>query len=202
MIQSKPILNPFTTHRLATYIFTTLGRADAMGLLPLNEPIKTMDLPSMRQVLGHIQKAGIGKAIQFTDQDNGAELENAFERLNLALEESPAPEFEWERLSGILGIDLLSRLLGTAVASIRRYRSATRTTPDDVAGRLHLLSLTVGDLSGGYNEAGIRQWFDRKRVQLGGKSPAELLGKTWAADDENARKVRELARSLTAAAAT
>lgn len=172
-----------------------------MGLLPVEEAFKTMDLSLMQQVLGYIHRAGIGRAIQLTDQDNGAALESAFERLNLALEESPAPQFEWERLSGILGIDLLSRLLGTAVASIRRYRSASRTTPDDVASRLHLLTLTVGDLSGAYNEAGIRQWFDRKRVQLDGKSPAELLGKSWSPDSPNALKVRDLARSLTASAA-
>ncbi len=202
MNQIKSIPNPFATQKLNRYAYTTVGRADAMGLLPLDEPIENLDLPSMLQILSHIHRAGIGKAIDFTFSDTGVALENAFERLNMALEESPAPEFEWERLCGILGMDLLSRLLGTAVGSIRRYRRASRTTPDDLAARLHLLSLTVGDLGGAYNEAGIRQWFDRKRVQLGGKSPAELLGKSWLASDPEAIKVRDLAGALTGAAAS
>jgi hypothetical protein len=169
-----------------------------MGLLP--EDVETMDFRSMEQVLKYIHRAGIGKGIQLTTHDIDA-LESTFQLLNMALEESPVPEFEWERLTGILGIDLLARLLGTSAVSIRRYKVASRTTPDEVAARLHFLALTVGDLGGAYNEAGIRQWFDRKRVQLGGHSPAELLGKSWTVDGPDAIAVRDLARALTASSA-
>jgi uncharacterized protein (DUF2384 family) len=80
-----------------------------------------------------------------------------------------------DRLTELLGPDLLSRLLGVSTSSIRRYKLAARTTPDDVAERLHFLSLIVGDVSGAYNEIGIRQWFERKRVQLDGRTPVDLL---------------------------
>lgn len=202
MIQIATTHNPFDNLKLASQAFTTLGRADAMGLLPLHEEIDTMSLASLRTVLSYIQRAGIGKAIQIAPDTGDAGLANMLERLNAALEESPAPQFEWERLSGILGVDLLSRLLGVAVASIRRYRSAVRTTPDDVAARLHWLTLIAGDLGGAYNEAGIRQWFDRKRAQLGGKSPAEVFGKSWAAGDSGSVAVRDLARALACSPAT
>jgi hypothetical protein len=37
---------------------------------------------------------------------------------------------------------------------------------------VHFLSLIVGDLTGAYNEIGIRQWFERKReIWLSGMIP-------------------------------
>ncbi len=198
MIQIKSTQDPFTSVKLGASVLTTMGRADAMGLLPQDENIETLDLASVQTIINHIHRAGIGKAIHLTAADNDAALETIFQRLNQALEESPAPEFEWERLTEILGLDLLARLLGTAVPSIRRYKAGSRVTPDGVANRLHLLTLVVGDLSGAYNEAGIRQWFDRRRAQLGGKSPAELLAQPWVPDDPRSAQVRDLARALAA----
>jgi len=122
--------------------------------------------------------------------------------LNLALEESPVPEFEWDRLSEVLGLELLARLLGISGSSIRRYRANARTTPDDVAGRLHFLSLVVGDLSGAYNEMGIRQWFERKRAQLDGSAPLDMLKGKWNPSRPSPRRVKDLARALMASPAT
>jgi hypothetical protein len=53
-----------------------------------------------------------------------------------------SPEFEWDRLTEVLGLDLLSRLLGISSSGIRRYRASARFTPDEVAAQLHLLSLS------------------------------------------------------------
>jgi len=92
---------PFTSPRLAFQAITALGRADAMGLLPEGERIETLDLASLRKVVHHIHRAGIARTIQlnlaedFTTSGEG--LERALEHLNTALEESPAPEFEWKR---------------------------------------------------------------------------------------------------------
>jgi len=122
--------------------------------------------------------------------------------LNTALEESPAPEHEWNRLAEVLGIDPLARLLRISLTSARRYRAAARSTPDDVADRRHFLTLVVGDLRGSYNDIGIRQWFHRKRVQLGGRAPAELLKSPWNPGGSGPSRVRELARSLAASPAT
>lgn len=97
---------------------------------------------------------------------------------------------------------MVARLLGISPASVRRYARVVRSTPDDVAARLHWLALTVGDLASAYNEIGIRQWFDRKRVQLGGRSPAQLLSGEWKPDDPGPQQVRALADALTGSPAT
>jgi hypothetical protein len=206
MIQIDSARAPFNSPRVAFQAITAVGRADAMGLLPADELIATLDLPSFRKMLRHIHRAGIARIIQLTLLDDGANsgpgLERILEHLNTALEESPAPEFEWKRLTDVLGLELLSRLLGISASSVRRYKAAARTTPDEVAERLHFLSLTVGDLSGAYNEIGIRQWFDRKRAQLGGHAPADFLKGRWKPGQVGPRQVQDLGRALVASPAT
>lgn len=102
----------------------------------------------------------------------------------------------------VLGLELLSRLLGISGSSIRRYKAAARSTPDDVAEKLHFLSLIVGDLAGAYNEIGIRQWFERKRAQLDGRTPLEWLKARWKPTQPGPRRVQDLARALVASPAT
>jgi len=201
MIQIESVSSPFISPGVVFQAITALGRADAMGLLPAHERIESLDLPSFRKVVRHIRGAGIARTLPLELSD-GVGLERTLERLNIALEESPVPEFEWNRLVEVLGLPLLPRLLGISAISARRYKAAARATPDDVAGRLHFLSLTVGDLSGAYNEMGIRQWFDRKRVQLSGRAPSELLKGRWQPAQPGPRQVRELARALTCSPAT
>lgn len=202
MIQIESDKIPFQIPKVVYQAVTALGRADAMGLVPQNDKVEKLDVPSFRRVFRYIQRAGIGKTIQFEMVEDPAEWERALRCLNLALEESPSPEFEWSRMLELLGLDLLSRLLGISASSIRRYSAASRTTPDDDAVRLHFLSLLVGDLSGAYNEIGVRQWFDRKRAQLGGKAPSEVLKGRWKPEDAGPSQVRELGSSLVASPAT
>ena len=203
MIQIESAKAPFTSPRVAFQAVTALGRADAMGLLPAGEHIETLDLSSFRKAVRHIHRAGIARNIQLDLADpSGPQLERTLEHLNLALEESPVPEFEWSRLAEVLGLELLSRLLGISGTSIRRYRANARTTPDDVAERLHFLSLVVGDLAGAYNEIGIRQWFQRKRTQLDGRAPLDWLKGRWKATQAGPRRVQDLARTLVASPAT
>ena len=203
MIRIESAKAPFTTPRLAFQAATALARADAMGLLPAEERIETLDLSSFRKAVHHIHRAGIARHIglELTDT-TGPDLERILERLNLALEESPAPEFEWNRLAGVLGLEILARLLGVSGTSVRRYRANARTTPDDVAERLHFLSLIVGDLAGAYNEIGIRQWFERKRAQLDGRSPLEWLKGRWKPTQPGPRRVQDLVRALVASPVT
>jgi hypothetical protein len=207
MIQIESAKAPFTSQRVAFQAVTALGRADAMGLLPADEHIDTLDLPTFRRAVRHIHRAGIARNIQLNlgeDQLGSVpdDLERSIEHLNLALEESPAPEFEWNRLTDVLGLELVSRLLAISASSIRRYKAAARNTPDDVAERLHFLSLIVGDLSGAYNEIGIRQWFERKRTQLDGRTPLEWLKARWKPTQPGPRRVQDLARALVASPAT
>ncbi len=205
MIQITSAKSPFTDPRLAAQAVTALTRAEAMGLLPGTHRILTLDLPTLRKVLGYLHRAGIGLSYHFApgDQANPAPaVERLLRQLNTAMEESPAPQQEWNRLADVLGIDRLAQLLGISLTSVRRYKAAARTTPDEVAGRLHFLSLVVGDLIGAYNAIGVRQWFDRRRAQLGGRAPAELLRGAWDPGASEASRVRELARSLAASPAT
>jgi len=206
MIQIESIGAPFTSPRAAIRAVTALGRADAMGLLPRDEHIETLDMPSFRRAVRYIHRAGIARNIQLALGDgaanSGPALERALDQLNNALEESPAPEFEWNRLAEVLGLELLGRLLNVSAASVRRYKAAARTTPDDVADRLHFLSLIVGDLSGAYNEIGIRQWFERKRAQLDGRTPMDWLRARWKPSQPGPRRVQDLARALVASPAT
>ena len=203
MIQIESAKAPFTSPRLAFQAVTALGRADAMGLLPADEHIQTLDLISFRRAVRHILRAGIARNIQLDLTDaSGSNLERTLEHLNLALEESPVPEFEWNRLAEVLGLELLGRLLGISATSIRRYRANARTTPDEVAERLHFLSLVVGDLAGAYNEIGMRQWFERKRSQLDGRTPLDFLKGRWKPAQPGPRRVQDLARALVASPAT
>ena len=123
------------------------------------------------------------------------------EHVNETLGESPVPASEWPALQRVLGVDLLARLLNISTAGVRRYLSGTRT-PDDVALRLHVLALMVGDLAGAYDDAGIRRWFARPRTVLGNRAPVDVLTPGWLPDDPEARQVRDLANALTASLTT
>lgn len=203
MIRIESAEDPFTSPSVVFQAVTALGRADAMGLLPVGEHIETLDLCSFRKAVRHIHRAGIARNIQLDLIDtSGPDLERTLKRLNLALEESPVPEFEWNRVAEVLGLELLARLLGISGSSIRRYRANARATPDDVAERLHFLSLITGDLAGAYNEIGTRQWFERKRAQLEGRSPSDWLKGRWKPAQPGPRRVQDLARALVASPVT
>ena len=73
----------------------------------------------------------------------------------------------------------LAELLGISLSSLRRYSSKQRETPDDVADRLHFVALLTSDLTGAYNDMGVRNWFSRKRALLDGKAPKNLLHGDW-----------------------
>lgn len=207
MIRIRSVGKPFTTPSLAVKGATALARADAMGLFPERELTATLDAGTLGRLAARLGRAGIGGAVvpMLTNQTFVGEsklLEQYLDQLTEALEASPVPASEWKQLMRVLGIDVLERLLGISVQSIRRYARTIRNTPDDVAGRLHWLALIVGDLAGAYNEIGIRQWFDRKRVQLDGRTPAQLLTGDWKPDDPGPQYVRSLARSLAGSPAT
>ena len=117
-------------------------------------------------------------------------------KISKALDQSPAPEHEWPILQDVLGFDLLARLLDISPSSARRYLSGSRSTPDTVASRLHFLAFVVGNLSGAYNDIGVRRWFERPRERLDGCAPTQALGKHWAPDDDGPLRVQKLAGAL------
>ena len=85
MIQIESARDPFTLPGIAFQAVTVLGRADAMGLLPPDERIAALDLPSFRKVIRHIHRAGIARNIQLPLGDSftnsGPELERDLQRL-------------------------------------------------------------------------------------------------------------------------
>jgi hypothetical protein len=207
MIRIKSVEKPFTTPTLAVKGARALARADAMGLFPERELTVTLDAGTFGRLAARLGRAGIGGAVvpilaSPTLAGESKLLEQYLDQLTEALEASPVPASEWKQLVRVLGVDMLERLLGISAPSIRRYARTVRNTPDEVAGRLHWLALIVGDLAGAYNEIGIRQWFGRKRVQLDGRTPTQLLTGQWRPDDPGPHRVRSLARSLAGSPAT
>jgi hypothetical protein len=182
-------------------------RAETMGLLPERAELSTthpLDAAyTLNRVLDVARDAGIGRALTIPRDPADEERWEGFglELLD-ALEESPLPRTEWVGLERVLGADLLAGLVGVSPSSLRRYTAGTRDTPDDVAARLHSLALVVGDLAGSYNDIGVRRWFSRRRSQLEGQAPADLLKGAWDPQDEGPEKVRRLAAALLGAPAT
>lgn len=208
-IKSEQI--PFNSSEVARQSVLLAERAKAMGLLSERNSgdliLTDIKLPfpeGLSQLLKRIKEEGIAIVhiipddLSITDKDPAALLRS----VNEALAESPSPHTEWPTLEKILGADLLSRIVGISLSSFHRYRSGERETPDKVVVRLHYLALIVGDLSGIYNEFGVRRWFDRKRTQLGNKSPSELLSGDWDPNDKGPHRVKELAHALVALPAT
>lgn len=197
---------PFRALDLAHKAVAVISTADAMGLLEGLE-IHHLDLASLRELVRRISDAGIGSEVQAALSTPGEELDpetlrRLLDRLAIAIEDSPSPEHELPALGRLFDEKPLAQLLGISAGSLYRYRSGARDVPDEVAARAHFLATVVGELAGAYNDFGIRRWFERKRSLLRGKSPSDLLTGDWDPDDSGPRRVRELARSLGASAAT
>jgi hypothetical protein len=178
--------------------------AEAMGLLG-DESIERLDLPTLRRVARSASDAGVGtlpSAALAARKPAPSDLHDVLHGLREALEDSPLPTQEWGALVPLFGAEALAHLVAVSLASLRRYASGSRPTPDAVAARLHLLARVVAELKGAYNDIGVRRWFERKRTMLRGKSPAELLTGDWDPEGSASQKVLDLARSLSASPAT
>ena len=197
-IHIQSVRRPYDEPRLASAAIAALSRADAMGLL--SEPIHCLDDSAMHGLEKGMAKAGIGQSFlaefHSLPRSDAAGLSDLLEKISEALDESPAPTQEWRVLLGVLGLELLARLLGISESSARRYASGTRSTPDKVADRLHYLAFVVSDLAGAYNEIGVRRWFERRRDRLDGRTPAQAFGEQWSPDDDGPDRVQQLARAL------
>lgn len=62
--------------------------------------------------------------------------------------------------------------------------------------RLLFVLYVIDYLYGAYDAKGIYRWFMRKRIQLGSRSPAQILTGDWNPNGKAEQKVMELARSL------
>jgi len=206
MIQIHSAEHPYDVPEIAASALSALTRAEAMGLIPTDDVIERLDERTMRRVTQRIAERGIGKALVLelggARAHRAHELRRILRQLSAVLEESPVPDLEWPRLRDVLGLELLASLVGVSLASARRYLAGERSTPDDVAARLHFVALVVGDLAGTYDELGIRRWFDRARSALGGRAPRAILGPGFDPESADTRVVARLSRSLAGAVAT
>lgn len=206
-LRLRSVEEPLNRSAAACEAVRLLSVAEQLGLLPEDlESIETLDLGIVRAVLKEAAAAGVGQQAlaeaESGDAGDGSAWVEVLVHANAALAESPVPERTWPVLADRLGIDLLAGLVGIARASARRYLTGERATPDAVAARLHWIALIVGDLAGSYNEFGIRRWFMRRRSQLDGNAPADVLAGEWSPDGAGPRAVRALATSLVDAAGT
>ncbi len=197
-LRIQSIKSPFDDPRVTVAALGALTRADAMGLL--SAAVTCLDEDALRDLATGMAAAGIGLhlLVEFNRLSGRAadEILTLLQRVNEALDDSPAPAQEWQTLQAILGLELLARFLRISGSSVRRYLSGARTTPDPVAIRLHFLALLVGDLAGAYSDIGVRSWFDRPRALLAGRAPARLFDDDWRPDDDGPKRVRALARTL------
>lgn len=197
---------------IAVPLAALMVRAAAMGVLA-GGPVTDLDPASVRRLLHGLQEHGIGaeagivlapltaQSTQRLDPPTERRMVAGLLRLSAALEASAAPSAEWPAMREVFGDEALVQLVGVGLSSMRRYAAGERHTPDDVADRLHWLAMAVADLAGAYNAFGVRRWFERPRAQLGGKSPRQLLGPDWSPNEARARRVRELASTLSGAGA-
>lgn len=181
-----------------------------MGLLS-SKPIVELSPTTLRAVLKAYQSQGLLGTLHtrlpalLKDLHAGNSANGVLSTLSAVLEAidgSPVPEREWPTMRNVFGDDDLAQLLSVSASSLKRYASGERSTPDDIADRVHWLAMVVAALSGSYNEIGIRRWFERPRAQLDGRSPRQTLGSNWRSGTPNAQRVRDLAESLVSGGAT
>ena len=198
LVQIRSVDAPLNRQTLIGPALGLVRRALATGLLRDEDVIDTLDLDLVRTIAREASAAGIGTtaALRLLESPPTSQLGSLIGRLDDALIESPLPDRELEELAPALGLDLLATLVGISTVSLRRYVAKSRTVPDLVAARVHLLALVVSDLAGAYNQLGVRRWFERPRTQLGGKSPRQVLRGSWTPDDADVRQLQALAAAL------
>lgn len=200
-IRSAPEPSPLALPANATLqAARVLALLDAMGIHRLEEPIAELRLPTLQAAARAAARHGLGRQIPMIlsmpalDADG---LSRAIAQLAEALEDSPVPDTEIAELARVFGWDELSAIVDASPVSLRRYASGQRDTPDNVAHQVHWLAKVIGDLRGAYNDAGIRRWFSRTRVQLGQRAPRQLLvGGRWRPEHERVMRIRGLAQTL------
>lgn len=206
-IQFKSITHPLDLPGVSARACRILSYAGVIGALPEGISLVTLDYEAVLGVVRELLKqTGAGRDVVLMLQGQGGRdpkrLYALLGQLYDELEESPAPDREWRPLIETLGASQLADLVGISPASLNRYQTGARRTPDDVAQRLHCLALVVSDLAGAYNAFGLRRWFGRPRSALGRRTPAMVFHGNWKPESSDARKVRELASSLTSSPAT
>lgn len=194
---------PLNRPGLLAAALALVRRAVGVGFLSGRVEVDRLDLELVREIAREASSAGVGRdaavALLGHRGPAGPKLETLIGQLDAAIAASPVPDRELRALLDVYDHETLAALVGTSVASLRRYAAGARAVPDAVAGRVHLVALVTSDLAGSYNEFGLRRWWERPRTALDGRSPREALGRAWDPDGATAGAVAELARALAGA---
>jgi hypothetical protein len=203
-IQIHAAAPPFDRPTIGVRAARLLSLAEAMGLLPPGDPIYRLDAKALKGPVEELVRRGIGRtaSLQLAVSDSPERTADLLDELFQELEASPVPSAESARLTAVLGLELLANLSGSSTSSLRRYAAAERVAPDGVAARLHHLARINAHLAGGYNDFGIRRWYARRRVQLDGQAPADLLTGAWDPDSPGPQRALALAEALNSSPAT
>jgi hypothetical protein len=198
MFQIESVESPLNDRSVYPEAVRVLVRTQMMGLW--NPPPQVrLDSNLYYSLVRNLQDAGIAKGTLVPPARPSASAEfwaAAWRHVRDAVDESPHPAGEWKPARELLGDALLAEVLDVSESSLRRYSTSARTTPDNVAWRLHAVGQITSALAGSYNEYGIRRWFTRSREQLGGLRPVDLLVADWSPDDDGAIQVIGLAEAL------
>jgi hypothetical protein len=153
-----------------------LIRAQVMGYLPADaQGTVVLDLELLDRICANVAAAGVATRSVSLHRLRGEKMEEALRAIIEAVDRSPNPAGEWGPARQVLGDELLAGLLGISESSLRRYAGGERATPDEVAWRLHGIARMLAGLLGSFNEYGVRRWFGRPVVQLGGEPPATVI---------------------------
>jgi uncharacterized protein (DUF2384 family) len=204
LLRLATIVAPFDEPALVGPTIDLLRRALALGLLGQNEQVDRLDLALVRRIAQEASIAGIGQdaaAALLHGEHRPDRLAMLMRRLDDALTASPLPDRELPEVLRVFDREVVAKLTGTSSVSLGRYQAGSRRWPDQLAARIHWLALVLADLAGAYNDFGSRRWFERKRTQLGGRSPREVLGSEWDPTDPDVELVRDLAATLAGAGA-
>jgi hypothetical protein len=203
-IRITSVLPPFREEEFYPRGMRFLRRADAMGLLE-GAVIEELSPETVRQVARKLSKRGLASDVAARlggSVPSRDELGRYLDAALVALDESPVPAAELAKLNSILGHEILADILEISAASLQRYQSGERETPDEVADRAHFLTSVIAALEGTYNEFGVRRWFERPRTVFGGRTARQLLARRWSSSDESAQRVLNAAESLQSLGAT
>ena len=201
----QSVRSPFDDPRLASAAIGALTRADAMGLLL--RPVTCLDDSAIQGLETGLAEAGIGRSflaeLHRMPCSDAARLSTLLEKINEALDQSPAPAHEWRTLQGVLGVELLTRLLGISQSSARRYISGNRSTPDTIAARLHFLAFVVsGTLAAHTMTSGSGAGSTGLANGSTATRPRRHSATSGRREDDSPRRVRDLAQALTSSPAT
>lgn len=202
MIRMASVGDPFdqpSVRSAATHLVLVAG---GLGLLPEHASVERLDIELIRFIARTSLSEGVGQEAALAIlEDTGASTsgerwEDLIVHFEAALAGSPMPKRELAELLRTYGHESLGSLLGISPASLRRYGTGARAVPDLIAARIHFLALVTADLTGSYNEFGLRRWWERPRSALDGRSPRVALGDDWDPDAQAAHDIAELAHAL------